>query len=150
VTPGELAPFRDLLSALGCRDAFSAEQYASLLGRLAEEAGGRPLDPHQLGQALAAAAALGDLLGSSGAGATQAGAGAGAGAARQALLLPDARGVLRPAGELAYNDAPWLDDDAGAGAGMAGARERARCTGAAARELKRFQGIALAKAGCTS
>jgi hypothetical protein len=120
VTPGELAPFRDLLSSLGCRDAFSAEQYGALLGWLAEEAAGRPLDPHQLGQALAVAAALGDLMGSSGAGATQAGGGGTAAAVvRQGLVLPDARGVLRPAAELAYDDAPWLDDDASAGA-MAG------------------------------
>jgi len=116
VLPGELAPFRDLLAALGCRESFTTAQYAALLQRLAHEANGRPLDPPRIAQALAVAAALADLLGASGGGATQAG-GSGAAAAaaavvgaREALVLPDARGVLRAASELSYNDAPWLDD----------------------------------------
>jgi hypothetical protein len=76
------------------------------------------------------AASLADLLGASGAGATQGGgakgAGGGGGAAaavalQEGLVLPDARGVLRPAVELSYNDAPWLDDAPGAaGADIAG------------------------------
>lgn len=117
VTPGELAPFKDLLLALGCQEAFSAPQYATLLKGLANEADGRPLDPTRLAQALAVAAALADLLGASGGGATQAGAGAAAEAmaVRTQLLLPDVRGVLRLASELSFNDAPWLEDASAAG-----------------------------------
>jgi hypothetical protein len=78
-----------------------------------------------MSQALAVAAALADLLGASGGGATQsagadaAGAAADAARVRASLLLPDARGVLRPTGELAYNDAPWIEDSPGGA--MAGA-----------------------------
>jgi hypothetical protein len=109
---------------------------------LAAEAGDRPLPQAQLSQALAVAQALADIVGASGGGATagraalEGGGGAGAGgsallsvgradaahlttaAHKTALLVPDAAGVLRPAAELAYDDAPWLEsavDGSGAG-----------------------------------
>lgn len=81
---------------------------------LGREAGGKPLAPQQLAQALAVVQALADVVGASGGGAT-AGKRAGdvtaaAGGKQQELLLvPDDGGVLRPAAELAYDDAPWLD-----------------------------------------
>jgi hypothetical protein len=58
--------------------------------------------------------ALADVVGASGGGATagrRAGneAAAAAGKQQEVLLVPDDEGVLRPAAELAYDDAPWLD-----------------------------------------
>lgn len=81
-----------------------------LLQDLGREAGGKHLAPQQLGQALAVVQALADVVGASGGGAT-----AGrrtvesSGKQQEALLVPDDQGVLRPAAELAFDDAPWLD-----------------------------------------
>jgi hypothetical protein len=36
-------------------------------------------------------------------------AAAAGGKQQEVLLVPDDQGVLRPAAELAYDDAPWLD-----------------------------------------
>lgn len=120
VLPLELAPFRDLLATLGAQEAFSGPQYAAMLSDLAQKSGGQPLSPPQLTQALAVSQALADVVGASGGGATS-GGGAG-GKTLGVLLIPDEEGILRPVGELAYNDAPWLDGSSGAvlcGAGCA-------------------------------
>ncbi|KXZ55127.1 hypothetical protein GPECTOR_3g279 [Gonium pectorale] len=119
VMPAELAPFKDLLLSYGAADGFSAVQYCSVLQDLAAAtgviapppgsaaaaaaaaaAGGEAATPTvpqalteaQLGQAVAVAQALADLALPPGA----------------TIYLPDERGVLAPAGELAFNDAPWL------------------------------------------
>jgi hypothetical protein len=78
------------------------------------EAAGKPLPPQQLAQALAVVQALADVVGASGGGATagrRAGdvAAAAGGKQQEVLLVPDEQGVLGPAAELAYDDAPWLD-----------------------------------------
>jgi hypothetical protein len=52
VIPLELAPFRELLLALGARDAFPPGQYAEVLAEMAAAAGGKPLDATQLEQAI--------------------------------------------------------------------------------------------------
>ena len=52
MTPAELAPFRDLLLRLGAREAFGAAQYAAVLSAMATRAGGQPLDPTTLAQAI--------------------------------------------------------------------------------------------------
>lgn len=86
---------------------------------LAAGAGGKPLQPKQLSQALGVAQALADVLGTSGGGATagsqalrksEARSGPSADS-RQAdvVLVPDESGVMRPAADLAFDDAPWLD-----------------------------------------
>lgn len=82
---------------------------------LAKESAGNPLPPQQLAQALAVAQALADVIGASGGGAT-AGRQAVQGAAKQHddVLVPDIEGVLRPAAELAYDDAPWFNAPAAA------------------------------------
>eukprot|EP00878_Enallax_costatus_P018109 GHUV01019053.1.p1 GENE.GHUV01019053.1~~GHUV01019053.1.p1 ORF type:complete len:1075 (+),score=289.48 GHUV01019053.1:149-3226(+) len=116
VLPLELSPFRDLLAVLGAQEAFSARQYTTLLQDLAREAGDNPLPPQQLAQALAVAQALADVIGASGGGATagkqavqDAGPAVTASKRPDEVLVPDSEGVLRPAAELAYDDAPWLD-----------------------------------------
>lgn len=81
---------------------------------LARESSGNPLPSQQLSQALAVAQALADVIGASGGGATAGShavqGAAGAGNQQQGpVLVPDDEGVLRPAAELAYDDAPWLD-----------------------------------------
>lgn len=110
VLPLELSPFAAVLAALGAQEAFSAAQFAALLQNLAAAAAGRPLEPHALAQALTVAQALADVVGASGGGATS---GAPGGAPDAAALVPDADGVMRPASDLAFDDAPWLE---GAGA----------------------------------
>lgn len=75
----------------------------------------RPLTQHQLGQAIAAVQALADLDLSSLSTATS------ATASVTVVFVPDEKGVLAPAGELAFNDAPWvLGGAAGAGVGGLG------------------------------
>jgi hypothetical protein len=88
--------------------------FACTLQDLGREAAGKPLPPQQLAQALAVVQALADVVGASGGGATagrRAGdvAAAAGGKQQEVLLVPDDQGVLRPAAELAYDDAPWLD-----------------------------------------
>ncbi|GLC59948.1 hypothetical protein PLESTB_001557000 [Pleodorina starrii] len=113
VMPAELAPFKDLLLSYGAADGFSAVQYCSVLQDMAEATGvaaaaqpsgsaaadgSRPPPPPaaltevQLGQVVAVAQALADLSLPPGA----------------TIYLPDERGVLARAGDLAFNDAPWL------------------------------------------
>jgi sacsin len=75
---------------------------------LADEAGSKPLQPTQLAQALAVAQALADVLGHS-AGSTSKEAAAG-GSGSGTVLVPDASGVMRPAADLAFDDAPWMDN----------------------------------------
>lgn len=84
---------------------------------LANEAAGKPLQPKQLAQALGVAQALADVLGASGGGATAgkaaltktAASGGGAGKQADVVLVPDESGVMLPAADLAFDDAPWLD-----------------------------------------
>jgi hypothetical protein len=89
---------------------------------LSKESGGRPLLPQQLAQAITVCQALADVVGASGGGATTGRQGAAAGSTRTGseaqsqqvlpydmLLVPDDEGVLRPAADLAFDDAPWLD-----------------------------------------
>lgn len=90
---------------------------------LANEAAGKPLQPKQLAQALGVAQALADVLGASGGGATAGkqavhkaeAASAGGSKAADVVLVPDDSGVMRPAADLAFDDAPWLDGASPAG-----------------------------------
>lgn len=112
---------------------------------LADEAGGKPLQPKQLAQALGVAQALADVLGASGGGAT-AGKKAVSGSMAAAegslsgitsssssgkppssdvVLVPDEDGVMRPAADLAFDDAPWLDDGPSQGGPRMGSAQTA-------------------------
>lgn len=93
VIPLELAPFKDVLLALGIPSSFSATQYISILASMNANIPGKSLDDASLEQALGVAAALADMSIPAGA----------------ALYLPDERGMLRDVRELLYNDAPWAE-----------------------------------------
>ncbi len=105
VIPLELAPFRDLLLALGVSASFSAEQYIGVLAAMHAELEGNngssassstALSSTQLEQALAISAALADMHIP----------------ASMTLYLPDEHAVLRATSELMYNDAPWTSHSA--------------------------------------
>jgi len=100
VIPLELAPFRDLLLALGIPASFSAEQYIGVLAAMHAELSSqkfKSLSSTQLEQALAIAAALADMHIP----------------ASATLYLPDEHAVLRATSELMYNDAPWTSHTGG-------------------------------------
>ncbi len=112
VIPLELAPFKDLLLALGVSASFSAEQYIGVLASMHQElannsssstekpslsrASSKALSSTQLEQALSIAAALADMHIP----------------AASTLYLPDEHAVLRDTSELMYNDAPWTSHSA--------------------------------------
>lgn len=50
--PAEIAPFAELLTALGVRKSFSAEQYCGILADMAAALPGRRLDADQQEQAI--------------------------------------------------------------------------------------------------
>lgn len=92
VIPGDLASFKELFLQLGVHDGFAAPQYLGMLNDLAEVSHGEALSPAELEQAISVVQALCDMSFSA-----------------AQLFVPDARGSLAPAGEMVYNDAPWLD-----------------------------------------
>jgi sacsin len=96
VIPLELAPFRDLLLALGISASFSAEQYIGVLAAMHAERATNPLSSTQLEQALAISTALADMHIP----------------ATSIVYLPDEHAVLRATSELMYNDAPWTSHTA--------------------------------------
>ena len=99
VIPLELAPFRDLLLALGIPASFSAEQYIGVLAAMHAELNSqkiKPLSSTQLEQALAIAGALADMHIP----------------ATATLYVPDEHAVLRATSDLMYNDAPWTSHTA--------------------------------------
>ncbi|KAL4545625.1 hypothetical protein Ndes2526B_g00282 [Nannochloris sp. 'desiccata'] len=99
VIPLELAPFRDLLLALGISASFSAKQYIGVLAAMHAELSSpnlKSLSSTQLEQALAIAAALADMHIP----------------AAVTLYLPDEHAVLRATSDLMYNDAPWTSHSA--------------------------------------
>lgn len=101
VIPIDLAPFQGLLTRLGVAPSFTPQQYANLLAEAAARGGGEPLSGAALAQALSVVQALADWAGG-------AGGGFGGGGRQPVLHVPDSLGVLRTAGELVFNDAPWL------------------------------------------
>jgi sacsin len=96
VVPSDLSAFRELLSELGVREALAPGDYARVLARMAADTDERPLQDGQLSVAVWLVQQLADahLLAED---------------ARSAIHVPDAAGILVPAGELVYNDAPWLE-----------------------------------------
>ena len=107
VIPLELAPFRELLLALGIPASFSADQYIGVLNEMQATAKDRPLTSIELEQALGIAAALAEQSGGGGGGGTAAATINSSKATTTELFLPDERAVLRPVSQLMYNDAPW-------------------------------------------
>ena len=94
--PGELAAFGKLLRALGVRETFAASDYRRALGALAEQLGGAPLPTEKLDIAVAMVQFVADDSGGA------------AGDAEEKMMVPDQDAILASAGDLAYNDAPWM------------------------------------------
>eukprot|EP00897_Mesotaenium_endlicherianum_P007203 jgi/Mesen1/6510/ME000332S05518 len=102
IIPADLASFRELLMELGVRDSLTPSEYAHVLKRMAEDAASNPLDGHQLAAAVGLVQHLADMhFGTAGEDHT----------GGQGIFMPDKQGVLAPAGDLVFNDAPWLADD---------------------------------------
>ncbi|XP_072965979.1 uncharacterized protein [Typha angustifolia] len=97
VVPSELSEFKALLSELGVRLTFDAGDYLNVLQRLQSDMKGEPLSTEQLTFVHCVLEAFADsytvnlpdaLLNS--------------------LCIPDSSGILLPALNLVYNDAPWM------------------------------------------
>eukprot|EP00854_Cymbomonas_tetramitiformis_P005339 gene5339-6482_t len=93
VMPSDLACFRDVLTRLGVRQAFSSEDYVGLLTRMHSDCddGQRALDAQQLPLALWTVQELADLPGCAG-----------------TIFVVDSKGLLAKAADLVFNDAPWI------------------------------------------
>ncbi|XVE66342.1 hypothetical protein DITRI_Ditri08aG0072500 [Diplodiscus trichospermus] len=105
VVPSELAEFRDLLLELGVRLSFDIWDYFHVLQRLQNDLKGLPLSAEQFGFVNCVLEAIADC--SSDKPFFE--------ASNTPLLIPDSSGVLMSAGELVYNDAPWIENSALAG-----------------------------------
>ncbi|XWS54336.1 hypothetical protein CRYUN_Cryun10bG0081200 [Craigia yunnanensis] len=102
VVPSELAEFRDLLLELGVRLSFDIWDYFHVLQRLQNDLKGLPLSAEQFGFVNCVLEAIADC--SSDKPFFE--------ASNTPLLIPDSCGVLMSAGELVYNDAPWIENSA--------------------------------------
>lgn len=100
VVPSELSEFRDLLLNLGVRISFDIWDYMHVLQRLQNDVKGFPLSTDQLNfvhrilDAVADCCSERPLFEAS----------------NTPILIPDASAVLMHAGDLVYNDAPWMDN----------------------------------------
>ncbi|XP_073158695.1 uncharacterized protein [Henckelia pumila] len=98
VVPSELSLFQDLLLALGVRRSFDVFDYFHVLQRLQNDVKGGSLSSDQLSfvlhilETVADSYAEGSVLENP-----------------STLLIPDSTEVLRAAGDLVYNDAPWIE-----------------------------------------
>jgi hypothetical protein len=94
------------MRVLGVRDSFGSSDFANVLATLAKQSqdtngdGGtrKPLTPTQLQLALSLVQSLSDSV---------------LEAANLEIAVPDASGILAPAQELVYGDAPWLEEQGG-------------------------------------
>ncbi|KAK8322249.1 hypothetical protein V6Z12_A12G154500 [Gossypium hirsutum] len=100
VVPSELAEFRDLLLELGVRLSFDIWDYFHVLQRLQNDLKGLSLSADQFGFVNCVLEAIADC--SSDKPFFE--------ASNSPLLIPDSCGVLVSAGELVYNDAPWIEN----------------------------------------
>lgn len=102
VVPSELSEFRDLLLALGVKLSFDIVDYFRVLQRLQNDAKGFPLMTDQLSFVHCILEAVADCCSDR----------PSFEALNTPLLLPDSSGVLMCAGDLMYNDAPWIENNA--------------------------------------
>ncbi|OAE21027.1 hypothetical protein AXG93_606s1120 [Marchantia polymorpha subsp. ruderalis] len=100
IVPSEIAEYRTLLTTLGVREMFGAQDYADVLHRIAEDVRGAALSPDQLTFCLRVLEALAEILPPAGTSTSKHLMGM--------VLIPDSSGVLVSAKDLVYNDAPWL------------------------------------------
>ncbi|KAL6651611.1 hypothetical protein ACP70R_010536 [Stipagrostis hirtigluma subsp. patula] len=99
--PSELSEFKRLLLELGVRQTFDATDYLNVLCRLQGDVKGEPLSTEQLGFVHCVLEAFVDCYPDSQA----------PDVLLNSLVIPDSFGVLAPARNLVYNDAPWMNAD---------------------------------------
>ncbi|KAJ0094050.1 hypothetical protein Patl1_16358 [Pistacia atlantica] len=102
VVPSELSEFRELLVELGVRLSFDIWDYFQVLQRLQNDVKGVPLSTDQLSFVCCVLEAVADCCSDKPL----------FEASNTPLLIPDSSGVLMQAGDLVYNDAPWIEDNA--------------------------------------
>ncbi|GMH07070.1 hypothetical protein Nepgr_008910 [Nepenthes gracilis] len=105
VVPSELSDFRDLLLALGIKPSFDASDYVNVLQRLKNDMKGSPLSSDQLNFVQCVLEAVADCFMDK----------PPAEVSNAPLLVPDSSGILMFAGDLVYNDAPWMEHNISAG-----------------------------------
>jgi len=99
--PSELSEFKKLLLELGVRQTFDAMDYLNVLRRLQGDVKGEPLSTEQLSFVHCVLEAFVDCYPDSQA----------PDMLLNSLVIPDSFGVLAPARNLVYNDAPWMNAD---------------------------------------
>lgn len=102
VVPSELSEFRELLVELGVRLSFDIWDYFHVLQRLQDDVKGVPLSGDQLSFVCCVLEAVADCCSDKPL----------FEAANTPLLIPNSSGVLMHAGDLVYNDTPWIEDNA--------------------------------------
>lgn len=100
VVPSELSEFRDLLLNLGVRISFDIWDYMHVLQRLQNDVKGFPLSTDQLNFVHRILDAVADCCSEKPL----------FEASNTPILIPDTSAVLMHAGDLVYNDAPWMDN----------------------------------------
>ncbi|KAK6931871.1 hypothetical protein RJ641_003664 [Dillenia turbinata] len=93
VIPIDLAVFRDLFLELGIREYLKPTDYADILFRMATRKGSTPLDSQEIRAAMLIVQHLAEAQFDD---------------KQIKIYLPDVSGILFPASDLVYNDAPWL------------------------------------------
>ncbi|GER32765.1 zinc finger family protein, partial [Striga asiatica] len=101
VVPSELSLFQDLLLALGVRCNFDVSDYLNVLRRLQNDVKYGTLSTDQLNFVQCVLETISDKC-MDGSGQEY----------LTGLLIPDSSGVLTAAGDLVYNDAPWMETNA--------------------------------------
>lgn len=101
VVPSEISDFRELLLGLGVRLSFDIWDYFHVLQRLQNNLKGFPLSTDQLSFVHRVLEAVADCFSDKPM----------FEASNSALLIPDSSGVLMCAGDLVYNDAPWIENN---------------------------------------
>lgn len=99
--PSELSEFKILLLELGVRQTFDAMDYLNVLHRLQEDVKGEPLSTEQLSFVHCVLEAFVDCYPDSQV----------PDVLLNSLVIPDSFGILTPARNLVYNDAPWMNAD---------------------------------------
>lgn len=100
VVPSELSEYKDLMIKLGVRLSFGISDYLHVLQKLQNDVHGVPLSVDQLNFVCCVLEAIQECFLEN----------PHFDAFDSPLLIPDAFGVLMSAGDLVYNDAPWMEN----------------------------------------
>ncbi|XP_068639684.1 uncharacterized protein [Aristolochia californica] len=104
VVPSELSEFRVLLTVLGVRLTFDTMDYLHVLQRLRDDLEGLPLSAEQLTFVHCILEAVADCFAEKSLPES----------CLSSLFIPDTSGILIPAVDLVYNDAPWMEKSSAA------------------------------------